>query len=192
MPYHFEYISKHEERVQSAYDNLIEIINSVHKELKNKFTFQHGIVGSYSRNMMTYDVKSNKGFDFDVNIYPNGEENNFTAKQIKMMLINAINKYAKNAWNALGRGSILFNAENSSTLAYSIKKDESLMKGYLNVYSTWIRFQINHRFSRTGLSFDFEILPTTMFNIKDYQNMYFQGAQFGYSKMRAGVASGIK
>lgn len=103
-----------------------------------------------------------------------------------------INKYAKNAWNALGRGSILFNAENSSTLAYSIKKDESLMKGYLNVYSTWIRFQINHRFSRTGLSFDFEILPTTMFNIKDYQNMYFQGAQFGYSKMRAGVASGIK
>ena len=103
-----------------------------------------------------------------------------------------IDKYSKNAWNALGRGSILFNAENSSTLAYSIKKDESLMKSYLNVYSTWIRFQINHRFSRTGLSFDFEILPTTMFNIKDYQSMYFQGAQYGYSKMRAGVASGIK
>lgn len=102
-----------------------------------------------------------------------------------------IDKYAKNAWNALGRGSILFNAENSSTLAYSIKKDESLMKGYLNVYSTWIRFQINHRFSRTGLQFGFEILPTTMFNIKDYQSMYFQGAQYGYSKMRAGVASGI-
>ena len=103
-----------------------------------------------------------------------------------------INKYAKNAWNALGRGSILFNAENSSTLAYSIKKDESLMKSYLNVYSTWIRFQINRRFTRTGLSFDFEILPTTMFNIKDYQSMYFTGAQYGYSKMQAGVASGIK
>ena len=95
MPYHFKYISKHSKEVQSAYDNLIEIINSVHKELKNEFTFQHDIVGSYSRNMITYDVKSNKGFDFDVNIYPNGEENNFTAKQIKMMLINAINKYAK-------------------------------------------------------------------------------------------------
>ena len=103
-----------------------------------------------------------------------------------------IDKYAKNAWNALGRGSILFNAENSSTLAYSIKKDESLMKSYLNMYSTWIRFQINQRFSRTGLSFDFEILPTTMFNIKDYQSMYFQGAQYGYSKMRAGIASGVK
>ena len=103
-----------------------------------------------------------------------------------------INKYTKNAWNALGRGSILFNAENSSTLAYSITKDESLMKSYLNAYSTWIRYQINQRFTRTGLSFDFEILPTTMFNLEDYQRIYFQGAQYGYSKMRAGVASGIK
>ena len=103
-----------------------------------------------------------------------------------------IDKYTKNAWNALGRGSILFNAENSSTLAYSIKKDESLMKSYLNVYSTWIRFQINQRFTRTGLTFDFEILPTTMFNIENYQKMYFQGAQYGYSKMLAGVASGVK
>ena len=105
---------------------------------------------------------------------------------------NRIDKYTKNAWNALGRGSILFNAENSSTLAYSIKKDESLMKSYLNMYSTWIRFQINQRFTRTGLTFDFEILPTTMFNLKDYQSIYFQGAQYGYSKMRAGVASGVK
>lgn len=105
---------------------------------------------------------------------------------------NRIDKYTKNAWNALGRGSILFNSENSSTLAYGIKKDESLMKSYLNMYSTWIRFQINQRFTRTGLTFDFEILPTTMFNLKDYQSIYFQGAQYGYSKMRAGVASGVK
>ena len=103
-----------------------------------------------------------------------------------------INKYTDNAWNALGRGKILFNAENSSTLAYSLKKDESLMKEYLSQYNTWVKYQINEKFGRTGLTYDFEILPTTMFNIKDYQSMYFQGAQYGYSKMRAGVASGLK
>ena len=103
-----------------------------------------------------------------------------------------INKYANKAWDALGRGRILFNAENSSTLAYSIKKDESIMKQMLNQYCTWIKYQLNKRFSRKGLTFDFEILPTTMFNIKDYQSMYFTGAQYGYSKMRAGVASGMK
>jgi hypothetical protein len=38
------------------------------------------------------------------------------------------------------------------------------MKGYLNAYDTWIKFLINQRFSRTGLTFDFEILPITIFN----------------------------
>ena len=103
-----------------------------------------------------------------------------------------IDKYSKNAWDSLGRSSLLFNADNSSSLAYMIKKDESLMKTYLNVYNTWIKYHLNSRFSRTGLTFDFEFLPITVFNRKDLQSQYFQGAQYGYSKMYAGVASGVK
>lgn len=103
-----------------------------------------------------------------------------------------IEKYRHNAWNALGRSELLFNADNSSSLTYSIKKDESLMKSYLNMYNTWIKFHLNLRFARTGLTFDFEILPITMFNMKDFSSIYFQNAQFGYSKMYAGVANGIK
>lgn len=103
-----------------------------------------------------------------------------------------IDKYRHNAWNALGRSELLFNANNSSSLTYSIKKDESLLKTFLNVYSTWVKFHINQRFSRTGLNFDFEFLPITMFNMKDFSGIYFQNAQFGYSKMYAGVANGIK
>ena len=105
---------------------------------------------------------------------------------------NRLEKYANNAWDALGTSELLFNAENSSSLAYVIKRLESVMRTYLNMYDTWIRFLINSRFSRTGLTFDFEILPTTVFNIKDYQSQYLSGAQFGYSKMRAGVAMGVK
>ena len=105
---------------------------------------------------------------------------------------NRIEKYNKNAWEALGTSELLFNAENSSSLAYAIKRLESIMRAYLNAYDTWIRYLINSRFARTGLVFDFEILPTTVFNIKEYQGQYLQGAQFGYSKMRAGVAMGVK
>lgn len=105
---------------------------------------------------------------------------------------NRLEKYNKNIWESLGMSSLLFNAENSSSLAYVIKRLESVMRSYLNAYDTWIRYLINSRFSRTGLNFDFEILPTTVFNIKDYQGQYLQGAQFGYSKMRAGVAMGVK
>ena len=103
-----------------------------------------------------------------------------------------IDKYRHNAWNALGRSELLFNADNSSSLTYSIKKDESLLKSFLNIYNTWIKYHLNLRFSRTGLTFDFEILPITMFNMKDFSSIYFQNAQFGYSKMYAGVANGIK
>ena len=103
-----------------------------------------------------------------------------------------IAKYKSNAWAGLGRGEILFNPDGSSSLAYAIKKDEALMQTYLNAYETWIKFHINHKFARTGLSFDFEILPTTVFNREDLQTAYFRGAQYGYSKMFAGVAMGIK
>ena len=103
-----------------------------------------------------------------------------------------IEKYRKNSWDALGRGEILFNATNSSSLSYSIKKDEALMIGYLNMYETWCKFVINDQFARPNLNFDFEILPTTVFNRQDLQQAYFRGAQYGYSKMFAGVAMGIK
>ena len=103
-----------------------------------------------------------------------------------------IEKYKKNAWDALGRGEILFSATNSSSLAYSIKKDETLMLAYLNIYQSWIKFLLNDKFSRKGLTFDFEILPLTVFNRSELQQSYFRGAQYGYSKMFAGVAMGIK
>ena len=103
-----------------------------------------------------------------------------------------IEKYRKNAWDALGRGNILFNPDGSSSLAYMIKKDEALMIAYLNMYETWLKFHLNDKFARTGLTFDFEIIPTTVFNRKDLQSSYFSGAQYGYSKMFAGVVMGIK
>lgn len=103
-----------------------------------------------------------------------------------------IAKYKNNAWDALGRGSILFNPEGSSALSYMLKKDETLMNAYLNVYETWLHFLLNERFARKGLTFDFQILPLTVFNREELQTLYFRGAQYGYSKMYAGVAMGMK
>jgi len=79
-----------------------------------------------------------------------------------------IAKYSNNAWDSIGSSELLFNANNSSSLDYVIKRLEGLMKLYLNKYSTWIKFLLNSRFSRTGLTFNFEILPTTRFNIEKY------------------------
>lgn len=103
-----------------------------------------------------------------------------------------IEKYKTNAYDALGRSAILFNADGSASLAYSIKKDEALMKSITDIYANWLKFQINFHFSTSVCHFDFTILPTTAFNFKETQAQYFSGAQYGYSKMYAGVALGIK
>ena len=103
-----------------------------------------------------------------------------------------IEKYKTNAYDSLGRSAILFNADGSAALKYSIQKDEALMNSITNIYANWIRFQINKRFATANCHFDFTILPTTVFNQKEIQAQYFQAAQYGYSKMYAGVAVGIK
>lgn len=105
---------------------------------------------------------------------------------------NRLEKYNNNAWDTLGISELFFNADNSSSMAYVIKRIESVMRTYLNMYDTWIRFLINERFSRTGMTFDFQILPLTVYNLKEMQAQYLSGAQFGYSKMIAGVSMGVK
>lgn len=95
MSHNFQYISKHNEKVVSAYNNLIKILKNVQNEVRDKFTFQYKIVGSYSRNMITYDFKSNIGFDLDVNIYPNDDFNKYSPQEIKTTLIKAFRKYLK-------------------------------------------------------------------------------------------------
>ena len=73
--YHFQYVSKND-------------------EIRKYFTFQYEFIGSVKRNMVTCDAKSNIGFDFDVNIMVNDDDEDYSAKEIKQILMKAFNKYA--------------------------------------------------------------------------------------------------
>ena len=95
MPHDFRYISKHDTKVQEAYENLMQLLRKVHNDLRKTYTFQHRMVGSYARNMITYDERSNVGYDFDVNIYPNDDKEELSAKEIKLRFKEALDKYAK-------------------------------------------------------------------------------------------------
>lgn len=88
--YHFEFVTENQ-RAPIKHD-LIAIITEVQNLLGNEFTFRYDFVGSDKYNMVTYDPKTNIGFDFDVNIEVNDAEHNFTAKEIKTKLISAFNK----------------------------------------------------------------------------------------------------
>ena len=89
--YHFQYVSKNE--IGPLKNRVIELIGLVQDEIRNYFTFQYEFIGSVKRNMVTYDVKSNIGFDFDVNIMVNDDDEEYSAEEIKQILMRAFNKY---------------------------------------------------------------------------------------------------
>ena len=90
--YNFQYVTA--KQLSPIKQNLIQIIHSVQNQVRQDFTFQFYFVGSVERNMVTYDVKSNIGYDLDVNIHVNDDECKFSAKEIKDKIRLALNKIA--------------------------------------------------------------------------------------------------
>ena len=67
----FRYVTKNE--AKPIKDELYQILYEVQDHVREQFTFKFTPIGSSSRNMITYDAKSNIGFDFDINIEVNDD-----------------------------------------------------------------------------------------------------------------------
>ena len=89
MQHDFHYISKKDPKVKKAYGDILNILKEVQNLEREEFTFRFEVVGSYKNNMITYDAKSNEGYDFDINIEVN-DSNKYPPKKLKDMLRNAI------------------------------------------------------------------------------------------------------
>ena len=89
----FCYVSKKEAAPVKA--ELLDIIHEVQDAVRDDFTFQFNFIGSSSRNMITYDRKSNIGFDFDVNIEVNDADENYEPKEIRTIIRKALDKVAR-------------------------------------------------------------------------------------------------
>lgn len=88
----FVYVTK--ASAQPVKNELIQIIHEVQDIVRPYFTFQFRPVGSSSRNMITYDRKSNIGFDFDFDLEINDVEKNYTPEEIRNIIKNAIDQVA--------------------------------------------------------------------------------------------------
>lgn len=103
-----------------------------------------------------------------------------------------LKQYKRAAYDAIGSSGSLFNAEGNIALEYSVNRDISVMLQFTNKYVRWLSYQINKRYGNTQLSFNVEILPTTIYNKQKMAALYLNGAQYGFSKMYAAAALGIK
>ena len=90
---HYEYVTKSE--ATPIKNELIDLIHLVQDEVREYFTFRYDFIGSAKRNMITCDYKSNVGFDFDVNIRVNDEEEKFSAKEIRNILKRGFDKFGR-------------------------------------------------------------------------------------------------
>ena len=88
----FRYVSK--KTAAPVKEELLDIIHEVQDYVRDDFTFQYTFIGSSSRNMITYDAKSNIGFDFDVNIEVNDDDEKYTPKEIRTIIRNALDRVA--------------------------------------------------------------------------------------------------
>ena len=105
---------------------------------------------------------------------------------------NSLNKFTSNVFDNLGASAQLFNAEGNTALKYSTDKDTSLMFSLAMTFFVWITYIVNSKFADSKISFDVELLPTTIHNRKELMDFYLKGAQYGYSKIYTGVVQGIK
>lgn len=88
----FIYVTKAEAKPEK--DELYKIIHEVQDLVRDYFTFQYKLVGSACRNMITRDLKSNIGFDFDFDLEINDYDENYTAAEIRYIMKNAIDRIA--------------------------------------------------------------------------------------------------
>ena len=88
----FRYVTKNE--AKPIKEELYQLLYEVQDFVRDYFTFKFTTVGSSSRNMITYDANSNIGFDFDINIEVNDDDENFEPKEIREIVRNAINRAA--------------------------------------------------------------------------------------------------
>ena len=91
--FHYEYVSKKQAAPYKA--KLIEIIKMVQDEVRDEFTFQFTFIGSSSRNMITFDKTTNIGFDFDVNIEVNDDDEDYSAEEIRTIVRNALTRISR-------------------------------------------------------------------------------------------------
>lgn len=87
----FVYVTK--ASAQPVKNELIQIINEVQNIVRPYFAYQFRLVGSSSRNMITYDRKSNIGFDFDFDLEIN-DDDDYNPAQIRHIIKNAIDQVA--------------------------------------------------------------------------------------------------
>ncbi len=105
-----------------------------------------------------------------------------------------LEKMERSVFNEAGITKSLFASDSNLSLEHSINNDSELMMAIvLQTVVPFLNYHVNRKFS-TPKKYFFEVsmLPITHYNREKMSQLYINGAQYGYSKIMAGVAFGLK
>lgn len=103
-----------------------------------------------------------------------------------------LEKMERSVYNEAGISKNLFSSENTTSLEYSQEVDLAIAFDMVKIMNTFLNYHINRKFSNQKFFLKVSILPITHYNREEMFDLYLKGAQYGYSKILAGVASGIR
>lgn len=143
---------------------LEQLINNVQDEVREYFTFSFTYVGSTHRKMITRDLKSNIGYDFDVNIHVNDDDEEFEAWEIRKIIRNAIDKVA---------GRYDYDFCEDSTRVLTIKKKDYFRSRLISSCDFAIVFDCDDgrqqyiHFNKNQGTYEWQFLPVSNYELED-------------------------
>lgn len=103
-----------------------------------------------------------------------------------------LEKMERSVYNEAGISKNLFASDGTTALEYSQKVDMALAHDIAKGFATFLSYHANRKFPDKKFFLEVSIMPITHYNREEMFELYLKGAQYGYSKIMAGVASGIK
>lgn len=151
--FHYKYIPRKD--AAPYREEITNIIHDVQDEVREYFTFQYKFIGSSSRDMITYDPTTSIGFDFDVNISVNDENEDYDPSEIRSILRQALTRVSRQYG---------YNKCEDSTRVITIKRVDPWHSRIQNSCDFAIVYEIDHkqqyiRFNKSSNSYTWEYQP---------------------------------
>ena len=104
---------------------------------------------------------------------------------------NSLEKNLQNVYTTAGVTGQLFAPTGSQALGTSITNDMALMMILAFKYSKFLTFILNSLYANSNISFKYEILPVSWYNVTQVITDSLKMAQYGYSYIIPAVALGL-
>ena len=145
---HYEYVSRNEARPYR--EEFEQILTGLQNRLRSEFTFQKHFIGSSSRNMITFDPKTNKGFDFDVNLEMNETSDEYGSDEIYKKIFGGLQSIASKKGFKVIQGTRVITLKKVNTVKSKIEYscDIAIVNDYEEEdcpRQEYIRFNKKHR-----------------------------------------------